>query len=225
MTDDEWTELWGVMLASWPTERLDGRQSVLAGRAYRQALADIRGDRVRDAVDRLRQTLDRLPSIARIREAVYEMHAGPRRHGGDGWGDFLRAVLRYGINQTPVFDDPVVVDVVRQLGWVELCNSEDQIADRARFIQLYDQISARRRQEAMRLPGAAPIDEKRTERIAETCHENQAKTLGELLQPQGSPRADPQPGNQSSDPPPNETRQRQLFDGLEEHRRRSRSEE
>lgn len=222
MTKNEWAELWSVLLASWPTERMDPRRSILSGAAYYEALEDIPGHQVGAAIARLRRTLDRLPSIARIREAVYETHTGPRRHGGDGWGDYLRAVSRYGVNRMPVFDDPIVAEVVRQLGWVALCNSEDQTADRARFIQLYDQIAARRRQEAMRLPGAAPLDEKRTERIAETCHENQAKTLGELLQTHGSPRADPTPGNQTSDRPPNETRQGQLFDVLEEPRRRSR---
>lgn len=86
------------------------------------------------------------PSIAQIRTAATNLRLGSVRAGGDAWRDFLDEVGRVGSYRTPAFKDPVVDRVVRALGWKELCLSENQVADRARFIELYDRLAVDRRQ-------------------------------------------------------------------------------
>ncbi len=53
---------------------------------------------------------------------------------------------------TPVWSHPLVERVVKQLGWRNLRMSEDQTADRARFVQAYEQLLARATTEEMLLP-------------------------------------------------------------------------
>jgi hypothetical protein len=73
----------------------------------------------------------------------------------------LAAVRKFGVYRQPSFCDPVVARAVQSLGWEEICNSENQAADRARFIELYDRLSRAQRREAQvhggaQLPALAP---------------------------------------------------------------------
>lgn len=138
--------------------------------------ADLLGDLSYAACDRavrsLAQTRNFAPSIAEIREYVLELERGPVRAGGEAWRDFLEAVGRYGAYRSPVFADPVVARCVTALGWQELCLSENQVADRARFIELYDRLARdQRREQQSPLLGAAR--EQRALRAAE-------RTVGEV---------------------------------------------
>ena len=51
------------------------------------------------------------------------------------------------------FDDPITAHIVRQMGWRELCASEEPHTDRARFCDAYARIAQRERQQAS-LPAA-----------------------------------------------------------------------
>jgi hypothetical protein len=128
--------------------------------AYEQMLADLEYAPAMAAIQRI-AAVHRfptiLPSIADIREATLTITHGERRPGGDAWGDVLAAVSRFGSYRSPTFDDPVVARCVQQLGWQEICLSENQVADRARFVELYDQLAQTvRRDELTRdLPAVA----------------------------------------------------------------------
>lgn len=108
---------------------------------WTEMLGDLEYRSVDLAVRSMAGTNTWAPSIAEIREAVLELEQGPVRQGAEGWRDFLEAVSRYGSYRVPVFSDPVVARVVASLGWKELCLSENQVADRARFIDLYDRLA------------------------------------------------------------------------------------
>ena len=43
-----------------------------------------------------------------------------------------------------LFTDPVTAQCVASLRWRELCDSENQAADRARFVELYDKLAAQK---------------------------------------------------------------------------------
>ncbi len=83
----------------------------------------------------------KLPEPGQIRRITDEARNGRRRPGGDAWGDVLREIGATGRYRDPRFSDPVTAVVVRRLGWRELCDSENPVADRARFVQLYDQLA------------------------------------------------------------------------------------
>lgn len=165
MTDDESTKIWACISAGYPAAmaRMGDAQARASSAVYRRMLADLDYPTVNAAVEGLIATSKFLPTVAEIREAAASLTAGPVRAGGEAWGDVLMAVRRFGINRRPEFADPLTAAAVHALGWRELCNSENQTADRARFIELYDQIAHRRRHEyiAAGLPAARQLRELR----------------------------------------------------------------
>ena len=97
------------------------------------------------------------PSIAEIRAAAAEVMA--RATGlpsaGEAWGEVQQLIKDEGWrnNYTPVFSHPAVSKVVGYMGgWETLCGSENQIADRARFIQSYEIEAQREREDVQFLP-------------------------------------------------------------------------
>lgn len=81
------------------------------------------------------------PSVAEIRAVVAESTHGRRRSGIDAWGDVRAAVGRDGRNRTPKFSDPLVARVVASIGWVSICDSEDEMVERAHFAKAYDALA------------------------------------------------------------------------------------
>lgn len=156
MQKSEAKKLVSMLVVAYQSQlsRLGVEQLRQTAEIYADMLADLDFAVARAAVERLLATAKFLPTIAEIREAALEVTAGPRRHGGDAWRDVLEAVSRYGRNRLPSFDDAVTAACVRSLGWQEICNSENQVADRARFIELYDKLA--REQRVERVAGGLP---------------------------------------------------------------------
>lgn len=163
MTDLEAKKLVATLLAAFPRDAsfLGPDQVRATAGAYQAALSDLDSSQAAAAVRRLSATSERLPSIAAIRRAALEQAEGAARAGGEAWGDVVAAIRRYGSYRTPgkdfEFRDSLVARAVAALNWSELCASENAVADRARFIELYGDLSDRRRVEGVTasLPGAS----------------------------------------------------------------------
>lgn len=159
MTALEARRLVAVAVASCPTQggKLDRAQLKDMGDAWAALLADITYADASAALKRYLATSHWLPAPAQLRAIVSEAQHGRRRPGGDAWGDVLGAVGRYGRDRRPTFVDELVGRCVDALGWRELCDSENQTADRARFIELYDRIATEAAQDrsVATLPGVA----------------------------------------------------------------------
>lgn len=95
------------------------------------------------------------PSIADIREAVAEIQSGGAAPDwGEGWKQALNAIRRFGMyNETEAMESlpPLTRETVQRLGYRELCLSENQMADRANFRQIYETIT-KRQMESKRVP-------------------------------------------------------------------------
>ena len=100
------------------------------GRAFAPSIGEIRG-----TVGELRKTVSGVPSSY---QAWQEVITQMRDNGGD-FGN-------------PVWSHPLVERAVRTIGWRELRFSENQTADRARFIQCYEQLTERAERENLTLP-------------------------------------------------------------------------
>jgi hypothetical protein len=135
------------LLAAYPTQaaKMDAGTARTMARMYSHALADLEFTAAAKAVQRLIQTSHWMPTVAAIRAEVGEVAHGARRAGGAAWGDVRRAIGKYGHNRVPgqdfQFEDPIVAEAVRGMGWRELCLSENEVADRARFTELYDELA------------------------------------------------------------------------------------
>lgn len=156
MTRSEAAKLVAVLLAAFPSAKSTAGTSEV----YERMLADLDYPTANAAVERLIATCKFMPSIAEIRGACMDLSHGDQRAGGEAWGECLKAISRFGIYRAPgkdfSFQDPLVARCVAALGWEALCNSENQAADRARFIELYDKLAvgARRDLNAGALPAA-----------------------------------------------------------------------
>lgn len=142
MTQAEAAKLVAVMLAAFPQSRASAQTS----QVYERMLADLDYPAANAAVERLLATARFMPTIAEIRETALALTVGEQKQGGEAWGDVLRMIGRYGARRyddgwTVPIADPVAARTVAALGWVNLCDSENQAADRARFIELYDRLA------------------------------------------------------------------------------------
>lgn len=153
MVREEAARLVAVMVAATAQgARLDGKAVVAMVDAYASLLADLPYARCDAAVRSLVQSQPFIPAVSEIRAAVLELERGPVRPGGEAWGSVKAAMRCEGSYKTPgldfVFRDPVTARCVDALGWQEMCKSELEAPDRARFIELYDRLAKQERREA-----------------------------------------------------------------------------
>jgi hypothetical protein len=107
----------------------DAPISEATAEVYEAMLADLPFAATQAAVARLVATSKWFPTVAEIREAVVAVERGAVRSGVEAWGD-------------------VVTECVELTGWRGLCLGENEAADRAKFVQLYDALAARDRTDA-----------------------------------------------------------------------------
>jgi len=141
MTDLEVNKLVSVLLAAFPSSKATLGTSM----SYESMLADLDYAVANAAIERLLATSKFLPTIAEIRDACLVLQTGDKMPGGQAWGLVLSAIKRFGSYRQPGvdfdFQDPLVLRCVLMLGWQELCQSENSVADRARFTELYEDLS------------------------------------------------------------------------------------
>jgi hypothetical protein len=158
VTKADVAELVTMLMAAFPHAKVSSATSGV----YEMALVDLDKALGRKAVATLIATNRFLPTVAEIRETCVTLQHGRSRPGADAWGEVLAALKRYGYTRTPgvdfQFNDPLVLRAVRSLGWRELCGSDNSVADRARFIELYDSYRNNVRTDAQTLPGATSLD-------------------------------------------------------------------
>lgn len=144
MTEAEAQKLVTVLVTAFPGQlgRMDREQQANTMAVYRGMLADLEYPVANAAVERLLATAKFMPTISEIRDVALTLMSDEQRAGGSAWGDVLEAVSKFGAYRVPgtdfQFSDPVTATCVNAMGWRNLCLSENQIADRARFIELYD---------------------------------------------------------------------------------------
>src|SRR5690606_12797470 len=118
MTRAEAAELVAVLSSAYRAQGI----TEATCQVYETMLADVGSAAAQRAIARLIATSRFMPTIAEIREAVLEVERGPLRRGVEAWGDVLEAIRRVGAyNPAPEFDDPIVSECVRLMGWVALC--------------------------------------------------------------------------------------------------------
>ncbi len=149
MNQAEAKKLVAVLLGAFPQSRI----SQMTPEIYERMLADLDYPAANAAVERLLATAKFMPTIAEIRETALAIAVGEQKPGGSAWGGVLKAISAEGVYRVPgkdfVFSDPVTARCVAALGWENLCNSENQAADRARFIELYERLAVHERRKQL----------------------------------------------------------------------------
>lgn len=188
MTEVEAQRIVTTMTASHPNMfvRLSVEQQRDTMAAYRTMLRDLDYVTANAAVARLLATLRYMPTPAEIRESALTLSIGEQSAGGEQWGRVLTAIHEQGVHRTPgvdfMFANEVTGRCVAALGWTELCNSENTIADRARFVELFDKLAGqeRRRQLSETLPAVKALEAQQRAQLAERTGSG-AAALGDLM--------------------------------------------
>jgi hypothetical protein len=133
------------LVAMLSTAYADAKWTEATCATYEAMLLDLDAELATKAIRRLIQTAKFRPAISEIREAAASVELGDKRSGMEAWGDVLQAIRAVGGYSSPRFDDPLVATAVERMGWKNLCwGDASDASDRARFVELYDALAARR---------------------------------------------------------------------------------
>ena len=95
------------------------------------------------------------PTIADIRARIADVTVARGKTGIEAWGDVKMAIRRYGsYNEQKAMESlkGATKRVVESIGFRTLCLSENEMADRAHFLKVYDTVEKREREDALLLP-------------------------------------------------------------------------
>ncbi len=139
MTDKEFETVVVAIKAAYP--RFNALPDKYAIRAWYRMLADMDFEVVENAVLEHISTSAFPPSIAEIRKLCVERYKKAPLGFDGAWNVVLAAIAKHGLNgfqEAFGMMDPLTLDVVKNLGWRNLCLSENQAADRANFREAYE---------------------------------------------------------------------------------------
>lgn len=155
-TDDQIILEWQKMKAAYPSSFVRASDDDITGNqlVWIEQLADIDSALLSAACAQYRSSpAEWFPSAGKIRNIALELSTpATRRTGLEAWGDVIKAISDVGYYRVPYFTDTIVSEVVKSLGWQNLCISENQMSDRARFIDAYNSMLERKRDTALMLP-------------------------------------------------------------------------
>lgn len=158
------TETLGVMaLVStyWPHWRIpaDIDEAEAFVRVWERMVGDLESDTVIAAVDSLAVEGERFaPGPGVVRNKAVSLTAGaPAPTEDEAWMELKEQISRVGslsryevVDRAASFSHPAVEAVVNALGWRELCESENEVADRAHFTRLYrERLTATKNRDAL----------------------------------------------------------------------------
>jgi hypothetical protein len=95
------------------------------------------------------------PTVADIRSRIADMTVIQGKTGIEAWGDVKAAIRKFGsYREKDAMDwlDGSTRKVVEAIGFKTLCMSENEMADRAHFLKVYDTLEKRQREDALMLP-------------------------------------------------------------------------
>lgn len=146
MTFDEWRVLCKGMKAVYaqPTFLPDAD----AIKIWYKLLQDIPYEVMNVAIQQYMMTNKFAPTVADLRELSTTVVKGKPKDWGSGWESVQQAIRRYGFYQEEKAlesMDEITRLTVKRLGWQQLCMSENSMADRSNFRQIYQQIEERQK--------------------------------------------------------------------------------
>lgn len=146
MNRQETAQILAALQSAYPNARTDAAKVDALVETWLATMGDLDFARVKNAVMVLIQTRTFQPSIAEIRAMASQLASGRVRSGAEAWPGVQAAMRQEGAYRTPgvefVFADPIAARCVQLMDWQTLCLSENTMADRARFIELYDKLAA-----------------------------------------------------------------------------------
>lgn len=102
------------------------------------------------------------PTVADIRSRIADITVFKEKTAIEAWGDVQIAIRKFGwYNEKSAMQSlgGVTHKVIESMGFKTICISENEMADRAHFLKVYDTLAAREREEALMLPSTRKLME------------------------------------------------------------------
>ena len=151
MTKGEVAKLLAVLAASYPKFEVDD----LKVQVWYEMLGDLDYDVANIAIKKIIMLNTFPPAIAEVRKAAIEISSPRGLTAAEAWGEVIRAIRDYGYyreKEAMASMSPITAQVVRYLGWREICLSEEPEILRAHFLKMYDQVAAREQKKQLLSP-------------------------------------------------------------------------
>lgn len=122
-----------------------------------EMLGDLPGDVLKAAALQHASSSKWFPTVAELRGAAFAIAYPQRLTAMEAWGEVARQIRSVGSWGKPECSNPITRQLVTEMGWLNLCVSDCPGADRARFIEAYNQLVAREKRAVMELPIVSEI--------------------------------------------------------------------
>jgi hypothetical protein len=158
-TRDEIKAMVGYMKMAYPNYHPEIDGQVNAVDVLVDLLGDLPSDTLRIAVKAACAESGRqfAPSAGEIRGAATMLHAkaSGMPEAGEAWGAIMQSFTCVKSQRPELLNHPLVVEAIRCMGGLDRIGmSEDNMADRAHFLKIYDALKTRALRDAAELPAA-----------------------------------------------------------------------
>ena len=146
MTKEEFARVADAIKTYYPREKVIPNEAAME--LWFRQLADIDYPSMCLALNKWVETSRWSPTIADLREKAAEVRLGDVPDWSEAWERVLYVIRRYGPyrqREAMAALDETTRTVVRRLGFMALCASENTAADRANFRQIYSTLADRTR--------------------------------------------------------------------------------
>ena len=148
MTKGEVAKLLVVLAASYPKFEVDD----VKVQVWYEMLGDLDYAVASMAVKKIIMQNTFPPAIAEVRKAVTELMNPEQVTSSEAWGEVTRAIRNYGYyreEEALASMSPITAQLVRYMGWREICMSEDIGVIRGQFLRMYEQIATREQEKQL----------------------------------------------------------------------------
>jgi hypothetical protein len=130
----------GILAAAYPNAKISKETLKI----YVGMLSDLSLEVLDCAIQKCLAESEFFPTIAKIRSAASSLTSVTNclPSSWEAWNEVTLQIRHNGYYRTPQFSNGLVARAVNALGWSQLCLSENQIADRAHFVRVYEQLVA-----------------------------------------------------------------------------------
>jgi len=150
MKTDEIATLVTLALANYPGIQDKDMGPTVA--LWEKMLSDIPYEIAESALIKVLATARFFPTVAEIREAAASIVNPAIPSAAEAWGEVVQAIRRYGYyreEEALASLSPATAQVVRWIGWQEICICEEVDVIRGQFRRAYEEHAGNVRQEAV----------------------------------------------------------------------------
>lgn len=147
MERTELLQAMALIATYWPHWKIPTDRHELAAMvdAWTRLLGDVEADAVVAAIEAYAVTgAEFAPGPGVLRKRAIDLLQPVGLPDGDqAWAEVLDQIRRVGYVGRPAWSHPAVETAVQAFGWLALCESTTQMADRAHFLRIYEDVQER----------------------------------------------------------------------------------